>query len=190
MSKKVLVAALFTILALCTVPILAQAKLPSFQGAIGGGQVAASTSGNPIAYQVSWQTNVTAEFRYFPTEKFAISAQYTHDNVRIGYWLVRHNFFQTKPTEGIQYQAFNVCAEYWPVRSASGGVYVFAGPQEFWPTGGQKSALGLTAGVGAQYTLLGNFFVESRASFWHVQDIAQFKVVNTYDLALLFGYRF
>jgi opacity protein-like surface antigen len=179
------------VLAQTPAPVPATVTLPPFQAYIGVGQIATSTSGNAITYTTTFQTNLHAGFRFFPTKKFAVDMSYFHDNVRLGKWLVEHNFRQLiqGPIQGYEYSAFGVYAEYWPIRTASGGVFIFAGPQEFFGTGGISSKLGLAAGAGAQYHLLGGIFVESKVSFWHVQDFLV-PVGNVYNASISIGYQF
>ena len=171
-------------------PAPATAPLPAFEAYAGAGQVAVSKSGSAAAYSVNFQTQLAAGFRYFPAEKFAVDVSYFHDTVSIGRWLAVHNFIQPKPITALQYSAVGLYAEYWPVRNDHGGVFVFAGPQEFLGTGGFANKTGLAAGVGAQYVLWRGLFVESRAAFWHVQDFLGIPVANTYDAGLSVGYRF
>jgi hypothetical protein len=165
--------------------------LPPYQVYAGVGQLATATSGNAIAYQTDFQTNFHVGFRYFPTPKFALDATYIHDNVRVGKWLIEHNFGQLiqGPVQGYEYSALGIYAEYWPIRTLTGGVFVFAGPQGFFGTGNQPSTMGVAAGVGAQYVLGGRFFLESKVTYWHVQNFL-LPVANVYGASLSIGYQF
>jgi len=182
----------FAVLCIAALPILAQTPaapaLPSFEAYLGAGQVATATSGDSASYKVDFQTNVYAGFRWFPTEKFALDATFTHDSVSIGEWLVRHNFAPVSTSTAYHYSTLAVSAEYWLLRNKSGGIYAFAGPQYFFSFGDQQGKLGLSAGFGAQYAI-GHFFVETRAEYWHVQDYIV-PVANVYVGRVGIGFKF
>jgi opacity protein-like surface antigen len=194
---KKLFVILFSLALLATVPLMAQAPspapiaaLPAFEVYLGGGQVATATAGNAITYTTKFETNVFAGFRWFPMEKFAIDTNFTHDSAKIGLWLTKHGFLEKQPIEAYQYGALAVSAEYWLVRNAKGGVFGFVGPNYFLGTGSTANKLGLSAGFGAQYAL-GNFFLETKLEYWHVQDFPfNGMVANTEVGRLAFGYKF
>lgn len=162
----------------------------NFQAYIGAGQTAIANSGNAIVYSSKFETSINAGFRYFPIERFAIDAQFFHDTAKVGRWLNEHHFISALPIDKYEYTTLGVYAEYWPVRNSAGGLFVFAGPQEFFATGKRGDRLGLAAGVGGQYTLIKKLFVESKAEYWHVQNFMGFDVVNTYNVSFSVGLKF
>lgn len=179
-------ASVFTVM-MFSVGIFAGGK---FQAYLGAGQTAIANSGNAAVYSSTFETSASAGFRYFPIERFAIDAQYIHDTVKVGRWLSEHDFTSALPTVKYEYSTVGVYAEYWPIKDVRGGVFVFAGPQEFLSTGGLKNALGIAAGFGGQYALGKKFFLESKVAYWHVQDFAGFRVVNTYNAGVSIGLKF
>lgn len=167
----------------------AAVKLPQFEAYLGIGQVAVSAAGNAVTYTANFQTQLTAGFRWFPTERFAVEAQYFHDTVSVGRWLEVHNFIEPKPVVAYKYSALAIKAEYWFLRDAHGGAFAFVAPQYFFSTNGINGALGYTAGVGGQWCIWKGLFLESQAQFWHVQDYIV-PVANTFQGSVSIGYRF
>ena len=163
--------------------------LPAFEAYLGVGQVAVSQQGNAVAYTANFQTQLTAGFRWFPTERFAIEGQYFHDTVSIARYLAVHNYITPVPTEAYKYSAFAAQAEYWFLRDTHGGAYAFVAPQYFFSTQGVNGALGYAAGVGGQWCFWKGLFVESKAQFWHVQNYLV-PVANTFQGSVSIGYRF
>lgn len=169
----------------------AKSAFSPFEVFMGAGQVAVGRSGSASAYAIDFQTNLSLGFRWFPTSRFAVEAKYTHDTVSIGYWLARHQFLE--PRQGIQayqYSLLSVSAEYWPIKNDRGGMFVFAGPVLFHASGVDGYKGGVTAGVGAQYVIIGPFFLQTEAEFMHFSGILGLEEANTYNTSVHVGLRF
>ncbi len=180
-------ALLFLFLSVLSLSLFAQAKPSNFAVTVGLGQVATATSGNALAYDVSFQTNYSLAARYDFSPKFAFGLSATQDTVKLARWLAVHNFLKPIDNDNYQYLAVDALVFYYPVRNEKAALFIMGGPTYYHATAINK--VGLTAGIGADYALTKHLFLETAVKFRHVQDFLV-PVANVFDAGLYFGWRF
>jgi len=169
-------------------PATAQAPLaPPFEVLVGAGQIATASSGGAVTYKTTFETNLTAQFRYNLTDRFSLAVAATSDTAKVGRWLTVHNFLSPQPVNAYSYWAYDLTAQYFVVRGAQLSAFVFAGPSLYWADGHGKG--GLVAGLGTCYALGKHFFVESQMSYRHEEGLIV-PVANVIGISLLGGFRF
>jgi len=207
MPKKTqftLVVALVT-LALTSIPALAGSpstatpppaaapafQLPPFEVGIGFGELATDRAGNLQEANVRFEANVSASFRWFPTEHFALGLGVTRDTVKISEWLVAHRFVLPRPLTAYQYTAADLSVFYYPLRTAKGDLYAGLDMTTYFApsntTSGTKVGYGFS--LGGDYVLGKGFAVGAYLRYRHVEDFLV-PVANVVEPGIRVTYRF
>lgn len=191
--KKILVLILalvsFAALAQTTAPV-AQA-LPAFEVGLGVGQLATATTGNLQQSQVKFEANLSASFKWFPVEHFAVGVGVTRDTVKLSTWLVNHKFIEPKPLVAYQYTGVDLSAYYYPIRTIKGDLYVGLDTTAYFAPGASSGGtkIGFGATLGGDYALGKGFAVGAYVRYRHVQDFLV-PVANVVEPGIRFTFRF